>query len=591
MSSNSAWKKLSKHVADFRGLFALGLAAMIAVTAGQLAGPLILKSIIDDSIPKGDVGGMFLRALAYLVIVLAMGALGWFASVTIARLGLEVVTRIKKELFAHFLRLPVAYFDAHPVGELMSRTESDTEKIKELFSRTAITLATDFLLFAGMLAVCFFLDPRVTIWIALAAPVVLVLVILFFDKLRVFYDRHRVLYAKILANVTEFVQGIEILRAFGRIPWAEKRLGENSKARRDNDIKSSILEYSAMGGVGFAIGPLFMCAVVLAIAPGIIEGRFTIGTLLVFLEYGRRIFDPLMSIAENIRAIQQARVSLKRIFGILELPVEEGRDRAPARFDRSIEFRHVWFAYKDEDWVLEDVSFTIPKGSTVALVGPSGSGKTTTVGLLSRFYRPTKGEILVDGRPLEELDLEGWRRLLGLVLQDVFLFPGSVLENVRIYDEDISRGRVGDALASVQAGDFVEKLPEGLDAELKERGSNISSGEKQLVAFARAVAFDPEIIVLDEATASIDVVTERRIREGMAGLIAGRTAVIVAHRLSSVLRADEILFFRDGRIAARGRHEELARAFPEYAELVRLQFPDLGETAIAEAAGTAGRQE
>jgi ATP-binding cassette subfamily B protein len=579
MASNSAWRRLSRHVADFRGLFAGGLAAMVAVTAGQLAGPLILRAIIDDSIPKGDLAGMLRLALLFLLIVLSMGGLQWFASVTIARLGLEVVTRIKKELFAHFLRLPVSYFDAHPVGELMSRTESDTEKVKELFSRTAIILITDFLLFAGMLGVCFVLEPGITTWIALAAPVVLALVIFFFDRLRFFYDRHRVFHAKIIANVTEFTQGIEILRAFGRVPWAENRLGENSRARRDNDIKSSILEFSAMGALGFALGPLFMTAVVVTIAPKILDGALTIGTLLVFLEYGRRIFDPLMSIAENIRAIQQARVSVKRIHSILELPVEEGRSGTAARFEREIEFRHVWFAYKEEDWVLEDVSFTIPRGGTVALVGPSGSGKTTTVGLLTRFYRPQRGEILVDGRPLEELDLEGWRRLIGLVLQDLYLFPGSVLENVRVYNEDITEERVISALGAVQARDFVEKLPDGLGSELKERGSNISSGEKQLVSFARAVAFDPEIVVLDEATASIDVRTERKIREGMARLLEGRTALVVAHRLSSVLRADQILFFREGRIVARGTHDELVEAFPEYAALVKLQFPEFAATA------------
>jgi ATP-binding cassette subfamily B protein len=426
-----------------------------------------------------------------------------------------------------------------------------------------------------MLMVCFFLDPGITIKIAIAAPFILGLVIFFFDKLRVFYDRHRQLQAKIIANVTEFVQGIEILRAFGRVAWAADRLAENSKARRDNDIRSSVLEYGAMGGLGFMIGPVFMVSVILAIAPAIVDRHMTLGTLLVFLEYGRRIFDPLMSIAESIRSIQQARVSLRRIFGILDLPVEDGRGGSRLRFEREIEFRNVWFAYKEGEWVLEDLSFVIPKGSTVALVGPSGSGKTTAVGLLCRFYRPNRGEILVDGKKLEEIDLDEWRRHIGLVLQEVYLFPGTVLENVRIYDEDIGRDRASAALGRVQASDFVGRLPGGLDAEIKERGSNISAGEKQLLSFARAVAFGTDIIVPDEATASIDVKTDRRIHEGMAGLLSGKTALVVTHRLSSVIRADQILFFREGRIAARGRHEELIEAFPEYASLVRLQFPDL----------------
>jgi ATP-binding cassette subfamily B protein len=565
---------LTKYIVDFKRLFILGFIAMTLVTAGQLAGPLILRSIIDQCIPKGDVAGMFVRALEYLGIIAAMGVLSYQGNMIIARLGLEVVTRIKKDLFSHFLTLPVSYFDVHPVGELMSRTESDTERVRDLFSSIGISLATNILFFVGMLAVCFSLEPHVTIYIAAALPLALFLVIVFFDKLRVFYDKSRVLNASVNAKVAEFVQGNEVLKAFGRVPWAEASLDRDSKAKRDNDVKSSLLEVMAMGGLSFIIGPAFMAAIVIILSPKILAGSLTLGTLLVFLEYGRRLFDPLMAIAENVRGIQQARVSVKRIFDILALPSEKGLGLAEASFESAIEFRNVWFRYKpgDDDWVLRDVSFTISRGKTLALVGPSGSGKTTVVSLLCRFYEPEKGEILVDGRPLSSMELSSWRRKIGLVLQDVYLFPGSVLENVRVYDDGIDAPRVQSALATVQAEDLVSRLPAGLDSEIRERGSNISAGEKQLLSFARAVAFGPEVIVLDEATASIDVKTERKIKEGMDKLLSGKTAVIVAHRLSSILNADQILFFKDGRIAARGRHLELIESFPEYAELVRLQM-------------------
>lgn len=587
MPQTTRSRRLAGYVGDFKGLFLLGFLALSLVTAGQLCGPLILRSIIDESIPKRDLAGMLLRALAYLCLVVGMGGLTYYGTMVVARLGLEVVTRIKKDLFSHFLTLPVAYFDKHPVGELMARVESDTEKVKELFSRIGITLATNVLFFGGMLAVCFSLEPRITAYIAAAIPVALAFVIFFFDKLRVLYEASRKRYAAVSARVAEFVQGSEVLRAFGREAWAVSALEEESKGKRDIEVKASMIEYSAMGALGFLIGPLFMAVIVKVLAPEILAGAMTLGTLLVFLEYGRRLFDPLMAIAENVRGIQQARVSLKRIFDILSLPPEEGRRpdlglpgegiaaRSPdAPFEREIEFRKVWFRYKEEEWVLKDVSFTIPKGKSLALVGPSGSGKTTAVSLLCRFYEPTRGEILVDGRPLRELDLEAWRRKIGLVLQDVYLFPGPVLENVRVYDDGVSEAAVRGALDAVQASDFVQRLPDGLSSEIRERGSNISSGEKQLLSFARALAFGPEIVVLDEATASIDVKTERRIAEGMKGLLEGRTSVIVAHRLSSIAGADEILFFKDGRIAARGRHGELLSAFPEYAELVRLQFPE-----------------
>ena len=573
MPSRKNRERLGSYIQDYKGLFFLGFLAMTAVTAGQLAGPLILRSIIDTCIPKGDVGGMLARAAAYFGIVLAMGGLTYYGTMVIARLGLEVVTKIKKDLFTHFLTLPVSYFDVHPVGELMSRTESDTERVRDLFSRVGIVLATDILFFCGMLAVCFSLSPTITLYIAAAIPLALAVVIFFFDKLRALYDRSRGFYASICAHVAEYLQGFEVLKAFDRVGWAEARLDSKSKAMRDNNVRGQMLEYTAMGGLSFIIGPGFMAAVIILLSPKILSGAMTVGTLLVFLEYGRRLLDPLMSIAENIRNIQQARVSLKRIFDILSIPGEKREGIEPV-FGSTIEFKHVWFRYKENEWVLQDVSFVIPKGATFALVGPSGSGKTTIVSLLCRFYEPTRGEILVDGVPLAGLDLEAWRRKIGLVLQDVYLFPGSVLENVRVYNDGIDERKVSDSLATVQASDLVAKLPKGLDSEIRERGSNISAGEKQLLSFARAVAFGSEIVILDEATASIDVKTERLIKDGMATLLSGRTAVIVAHRLSSIMNADEIIFMKGGRIAARGKHAELLASFADYAELVRLQFPE-----------------
>ncbi len=549
-----------------------------------------MRNIIDVRIPRADVRGMVMSALGYLGLVLAMGGLNYYGTIVVARLGLEIVTRIKEALFSHLLTLPVSYFDKHPVGELMARVESDTERVKELFSRIGITLLTNVLFFAGMLVVCLCLEPRVTAVLAGGLPLALGFVVYFFDKLRVLYDASRTRYAAVVARVTEFVQGAEIIRAFGRGRWAYESLERESRGKRDADVKASMLEYSAMGALGFVMGPLFTALIVKVLAPQIVTGAMTLGTLLVFLEYGRRLFDPIMAIAENIRAVQQARVSLKRIFDILDLEPEPGRGSThavcgpshEARFQHDIEFRHVWFRYKEEEWVLKDVSFRVPRGANIALVGPSGSGKTTAIALLCRFYEPTRGEILVDGTRLSELDLESWRHKIGLVLQDVYLFPGTVLESVRVYNDEIPDLAVRKALSTAQALEFVERLPGGLGAEIRERGSNLSAGEKQLLAFARALAFAPEIVVLDEATASVDAKTERLVSRGMAELTKGRTSVVVAHRLSSIMNADEILFFKEGRIAARGRHEELVAAFPEYAELVRLQFPSVRSAGATE---------
>jgi ATP-binding cassette subfamily B multidrug efflux pump len=609
MGKDGANSHLSSYVSARKGLFILGFLAMLAVTACSLGGPLILRAIIDRSIPARDVPGMLRWAGAYLALVVASGVITYVEMIVVARLGLDIVTGIKKDMFAHLLRLPVSYFDEHPVGELMARTESDCEKVRDLFSRAGLSLAVSVLLLLGMLAVCFSLEPDVTLWIAIGLPVVIGAVIALYDRLRPLYDKSRKLWAGITASVTEFIQGVEILKAFGRVPWAREALDKTAREKRAVDIRAGFLEIGAMSALGFAIGPLFMASVMVLVSPKILSGAMSLGTLMVFLDYGARLFDPVMGIAENVRGIQQARVSLKRIAGILSLERELGAVEAissghgeieaikPAVLEHSIEFRNVWFAYKGEEWVLKDVSFTVPRGSTIALVGPSGSGKTTTVGLLCRFYRPQRGQILVDGSPLEERDLRSWRRAIGLVLQDSYLFPGPLLENVRVYDDNLDEKRVRSALAMVRADCFVARLPGGLSAEIRERGSNISAGEKQLISFARAVAFGPSIVVLDEATASIDVKTERMIKEGMAELLAGRTAVIVAHRLSSVMSADQILYFKDGRIVARGRHEELMAAFGDYAQLVRLQFltpqppgTEVGAGAAAPGASAGGEE-
>jgi len=283
---------------------------------------------------------------------------------------------------------------------------------------------------------------------------------------------------------------------------------------------------------------------------------------------------PLMNISENVIQIQRSFVSLKRILELTELPTEEDEftGRIIPVFDHEICFEHVWFAYKDEEWILKDVSFSIPKGRKIALVGASGSGKTTTVSLLCGFYPVQKGRITVDGIALTELDFRAWRTKIGLILQDVFLFPGSILENVRVYNDNIPADMVKNAISIVQLDDFIGNLPDGIGSELSERGQNISQGEKQLISFARALAFSPEIIVMDEATASIDPQTEAKIQRTMEKVLSHKTAVVVAHRLTSVLDADEILYFADGKITDRGTHSSLMKSSPEYRKLVELQL-------------------
>jgi ABC-type multidrug transport system fused ATPase/permease subunit len=324
----------------------------------------------------------------------------------------------------------------------------------------------------------------------------------------------------------------------------------------------------------FIFNVVFVVIVIMISAPKIIAGIATLGTLIVFIQYIYRMVWPLMHLSENFMQMQRSFVSLKRI---LELTALETEDEAftgtkTPSFEREIRFENVSFAYDEEDWILKDVSFSIPKGKKIALVGPSGSGKSTTISLLCGFYHVQKGKITVDGMPIREMDFRAWRRKIGLILQDIFLFPGPILENVRVYNDTIPPSTVQNAISVVQLDDFVKALPEGLDTELAERGQNVSQGEKQLISFARALAFDSEIIIMDEATASIDPQTEARIQRTMNKAFGGKTMVIVAHRLTSVLDADEILYFCEGKITARGNHQELMKSSEEYRKLVELQL-------------------
>lgn len=577
-SGQSYKKKLLSYVKHYKGYAIPGLLVMVIITAGRLSQPLILREIIDKAVPAGDTSLLLKYAALYFGIVIVSGILTYIGNILVSKLGLSIVTRIKQDLFSHLLTLPVSYFDTHPVGELMSRTENDTEKVRDLFSNLGVTFIVSVLTMLGIFGVTFVLAPSLSFVMLIICLVFLVILLFFFNKLLHLYDASRSLYARIVAKVTEFVQGIEIVRAFNRTEWAIESLDRTGREKKDNDVKVSIFEYSAMSALDSLVGPFFIVALILMYSPKVLEGTMTLGTLLLFFEYGTYMLRPVVEIAESIRQMQQARISLKRIIAIMSLQEEEGRHNIQeAKFQEEIRFDHVWFAYKDEDWVLKDVSFSIPKGSLTAVVGSSGSGKSTTVNLLCGFYRAQKGNICVDGVPLDDLNLESWRKKTGLVLQDVYLFPGSVLENVRVYNDDIAGSTAEEALKNVHAMEMVNALPAGISTNLWERGGNLSAGEKQLLAFARALAANPELVILDEATSNIDMDTEQKIKESLDVLLRDRTALIVAHRLSSILHADQILFFSEGEVVARGTHGELLATLPAYRRLVEQQFLHEGE--------------
>ena len=567
-------KLLYPFVKKDRSLLFFGLFAMLVTSALRLVDPLILALIIDKSIPNQDMREMMQYGIMFIGVVLISGLLSYLQIVLLSRLGIKVITKFKGDVFRHLLKLPVPWFNKQPVGELIARVESDSERVKVLFSDLSITIMGNILFFVGVFIVLFVRDWQTTIYIL---PIIIVSMVSYsflFRYISKFFRQIREKYAIVTAKITDYVQGMHMIQALNQQDRITKDLEAASRAKKNLETKTSFIEYGAQSFFMFFFNVLFVVIVIWISAPKIIAGVATLGTLIVFIQYIYRMVWPLMHLSENVMQMQRSFVSLKRILELTELSTEDEtyHGNLLPSFEREIRFENVSFAYKDEDWILKDVSFTIPKGRKIALVGASGSGKTTTVSLLCGFYHVQKGRILIDDTPIDNLDFRAWRRKIGLILQDIFLFPGSILENIRVYNDTVPEDEVKKAVSVVQLDDFIAQLPAGLNSELAERGQNISQGEKQLISFARALAFNSEIIIMDEATASIDPQTEAKIQRTMQKVFKGKTAVVVAHRLTSVLDADEILYFSNGKILARGKHAELMNLSPEYRKLVELQL-------------------
>jgi ATP-binding cassette subfamily B protein len=567
-------KLLFPFVKKDLGLLIFGLFAMLVTSGLRLLNPLILAQIIDHSIPDKNMAQMFQYGAYFVIVILLSGLLSYLQILLLSRLGIKIITKFKGNVFSHLLKLPVSWFNKQPVGELIARVESDSERVKVLFSDLSITIIGNVLFFIGGFVILFILQWQITIYILPAIILCGIGYWFLFKYLNKFFRLIRERYAIITAKITDYVQGIQMIQALNQETKALQDVEKASLAKKKVEVHTQVIEYGSQSIFSFLVNVVFIIIVILVSAPKIIAGTLTVGILIVFIQYIYQLVWPLMQISENVMQIQRSFASLKRILELTELPTEDDTytgTKIPV-FEQEIKFENVWFAYKEDEWVLKDISFTIPKGKKIALVGPSGSGKTTTVSLLCGFYPVEKGRILIDGVPLSEMDFREWRKKIGLILQDVYLFPGSILENVRVYNDQISEDKVQKAISIVQLDDFIKKLPEGINAELAERGQNISQGEKQLISFARALAFEAEIIIMDEATASIDPQTEAKIQRSMENLLSGKTALVVAHRLTSVLDADEILYFSDGRITARGKHNELLQTSPEYQKLVELQM-------------------
>jgi ATP-binding cassette subfamily B protein len=566
-------RRLLAFVRPEASLIALSAAFMFAVMGASLVQPWLLKRLIDEHIVPGKLQGVTAIALLYLASF-AIELLSRFGQLyTMERTGQNVIQALRVQVFARMQRLDMAFFDRHPVGRLMTRVTTDVESLADLFASGTVTLLGDAVRVVAIVAILFWLDARLALVTCTIVPVLFTLSILFRGRIRQAYRDVRRRIARINAFLQEAVSGMMLTQLFRREEEDRRDFQAINDDHRDAELRSVVYE-SSFSAVVELVGTLATAAILWYGGGRVLSSALTFGTLVAFLEYTARFFQPIRDLSGFYAVLQSAMASLERLFDLLDTvpSIVDGPRPDAAEGPGRIEFDRVGFSYLPEEPVLSDVTFTVEPGQTVALVGATGAGKTTVVKLLIRLYDPTSGAIRLDGVDLRERPVEEVRRQCGLVMQDHFLIAGTVAENITFGDRSLSRGSIEAAARLVHADRFVRALPHGYDEPLRERGGNLSVGQKQLLSLARAVASDPPILILDEATSSIDSETEVLIQDALAQVMRGRTSLVIAHRLSTILAADRILVFHHGRIVEEGRHRDLLAQRGVYARLYELQF-------------------
>ncbi len=566
--------RLLRYLRPYRLPVAGALVLLMLSALLGVVGPYLTKIALDEAIPNGDLDQLATLAALFLGTIVLIFVFQYVQALVTTWLGQRVMYDLRTRIFRKLQELDLSFYDRNPVGRLMTRITSDVETLNELFSSGVVTVFGDLFILFFIVAAMLRMDAELALVTFSVLPLVVYAAFLFRSRIRSAYRDIRVRLARLNAFLQERFTGIRIVQLFNR---------ENAAHRifksLDNDYLSAHLRSITAYALFFPIIQLFTSiALALIIWYGglsMVEGVVTIGVLAAFLDYARQFFRPIQDLSEKYNLLQGAMASSERIFRLLDREPGIRSPAAPRSLPRGntgeIRFEKVWFAY-GEEWVIRDLSFTVAPGEKLAIVGHTGAGKTTIINLLMRYYEPQRGRIHLDGVPIDELRLEDLRARIGLVLQDIFLFSRSVSYNVRLGSESIGRQGVTAALDAVGAGDFVARLPQGAEEPLGERGTRLSVGERQLLSFARALAFDPAVLVLDEATSSVDSRIEARIEEATGRLLRGRTSLVIAHRLSTVQGSDRILVMHHGRLVEEGEHNELLARGGLYRRLHELQF-------------------
>ena len=568
--------QILKRIYDFLKPYRLrfwSLVSLIMVSACVVPlNPLLIKYTIDNYIAQGNYPKLAMMLLIMIGVLLLQGFLQFVSAYTAGWLGQTVIRDIRVTLYAKILKLRLKFFDDTPIGRLVTRTVSDIETLNDVFSDGLAAIAGDILQLIIIFGVMFYTDWRLTLITLSTVPFMVVSTYFFKEYIKKSFNEVRLAVANLNSFVQEHITGMSIVQIFNAEKLEFTKFLKINEVHRDANIRS-IKAYSIYYPVADVILAAGTGLIVWYGSKQILQSDMTLGTLTAFIMFMNLFFRPIRFLADRFNTLQMGIVSTERILKLLDSDdyvVNDGTIKANLR--GNVKFENVWFAYNDEEYVLKDISFAVKEGETIALVGATGAGKSSTVNLLSRFYDINKGKILIDNIDLQEYELNSLRQQIGVVLQDVFLFSDTIEYNITLGDKRITREQVIEASKLVGAHDFIERLPKGYDYNVMERGATLSVGQRQLISFVRALVHNPKVIVLDEATSSVDTETEEMIQNAISKLMKGRTAIVIAHRLSTIQNANKILVLDKGEIKESGTHEELLEKDGWYADLYSMQF-------------------
>src|SRR4051795_6759103 len=589
-------RRLLRYLKPYRARATFSVFLVILSSMMEIAGPAIVAVAIDLYVKPmqgshvsgislrigawltghgwalDPISGINLAAAIYFIILIGGFAVLYTQMVLMNLMGQYIMYDLRKQIFEHLQRLDVQYFDRNPVGRLMTRVTTDVDALNEMFTAGFVAIFGDIFVLIGIIGVLFWMNWRLALVLFSITPFIVLVSIWFRQGARKTYRQVRARIAAINAFLQEHISGISTVQLFNREAKEEAKFDELNARHRDANI-DSIYYYAVFYPVIELIQSAGIALIVWYGGGQVLQGVLSVGALIAFFQYAQRFYEPISDLSEKYNILQAAMAASERIFKLLDTGVRI-KDDGSLEIDHfeSVEFRDVCFAYNEPEWVLKNVSFKVNRGERVALVGHTGAGKTTVTALLLRSYEPQKGEILINGADIRQYTQASLRRMFAIVQQDFFLFSGTVAQNISLSDPAIGEETVREAAVRVQADRFISRLPEGYGSVVRERGAGFSVGEKQLLSFARALAFDPPVLILDEATSSIDTETERLIQEAIETLLAGRTSIVIAHRLSTIRSADSILVFHHGEIRERGTHEELMEIDGLYRKLYEIQY-------------------